>query len=214
MKIVWDVTHEVNNVFDCPRRRREGLPHLLRISARAQRGARHVWEQRPKRQQGMVAVIWDLIAKRVTVRANTSWRFTKQTRFYCTCRTCDSCLTFLLCFLFLKICTPLVSDCGLPTGLVIGQAGQSRVYTLQWIAPKGVQIDQYSIEYLEASEHLPSYAVISSAVTKYNLDLTSTEPGGSYTVRVQAICGGQAGEWSRSVVISDGRRSELTCVSF
>ncbi len=115
---------------------------------------------------------------------------------------------------FFFIFTSFVSDCRPPTGLVIGRVGQSRVYTIRWTAPKGVRVDQYGIEYKKTSEHLPSYVFIGSAATKYKLDLTGTEPGDRYTVRVKAICGGHAGEYSRSVTFSDGRRSEFARISF
>ncbi len=105
--------------------------------------------------------------------------------------------------------TSFVLDCRPPTGLAIGRSGQIRIYSLQWRAPEGSQVDQYKIKYEAWGKGQPSSLLAGSAATRYTLDLRSIEPGGRYSVSVQAICGGHAGEWSQSVSLVDGRRSEL-----
>ncbi len=76
-------------------------------------------------------------------------------------------------------------------------------------------MEQYRVEYKEWGDggvHLPSSVLTGSAATRYKLDLSGEEPGGQYSVRVQAICGEQAGPWTAQVTISTGRRSKSTCI--
>ncbi len=110
---------------------------------------------------------------------------------------------------------PLIADHKPPTGISIDRTQQQGVYIVFWTAPQGSKADEYKIEYKDVDEDLGPITILTgSAAPRYTLDLRSNEPGGRYIVRVQAICGGQAGKWSRYISIFNGKRSKLTCTSF
>ncbi len=105
-----------------------------------------------------------------------------------------------------------ISDNKPPTGVSVAGTYQKGVYNVYWNAPQGSTVDAYKVEYYDLYEENPSTIVLTdSAARQCTLDTKDSDPYNPYGVRVQAICGGQAGEWSQSVTVRNAKQSEFTC---
>ncbi len=86
---------------------------------------------------------------------------------------------------------------------------------MYWTAPQDSKVDAYKVEYFDLYEAYPSIiALTGSAATKYTLDTKGSDPYNPYGVRVQTMCEGEGGAWSRSVTVKNAKQSELTCISW